>query len=168
MASRSAPRSAGPNPPARSRKRDLDTPATPPDDFPIGGTSLREAMRPTATEGVYLNASGCMVDERGILLTWARSAETEQAQAERILGQPIQTPVDVLKRVALDPAMPLALRLDAAAKAAPYTDMRMPLRVNTADVTPGASGIDVAKLSALPRKEREALLELLRKVGVQV
>lgn len=127
-------------------------------------------MRPTPVEGTYISGAGggSPVDERGLLLSWVRSQQSEHETAQRILGGPITTPVDVLKRVALDPALPLALRVEAAAKAAPYTDMRMPLRVNTADVTGPGAGIDLARLSALPRKEREALLELLRKVGASV
>lgn len=107
-----------------------------------------------------------MVDERGVLLSWARAAETETTTAERILGHPISTPAHVLKRYALDPTMPLSVRLDAAKAAAPYYDMKMPLRVE-GDMR-NTSSLDPAKLAAMSRTDREALLLLLRKCGAEV
>lgn len=123
-------------------------------------------LRPTTTPGVFLNPAGLMVDERGVLLSWARATETEAATAERILGHPITTPAQVLKRYALDPTMPLSVRLDAAKAAAPYYDMRMPLRVE-GDMR-NTSNLDPAKLAAMPRTDRETLLTLLRKCGAEL
>lgn len=121
-------------------------------------------LRPTDDPDVFVNAAGSYVDRRGVLLGLQAAVESEIEAAERILGKPVETPAEFLKRIALDPILPFGMRMDAAKAAAPYYDMRMPLRVE-GDIKQSSTGLDPAKLSAMPREDREALLKLLKKAG---
>lgn len=75
------------------------------------------------------------------------------------------TPLQYLLSVMLDQESPQGVRLDAAKAAAPYMHRKMPIAVELPNAAPG---LDVAKLLALPRADREALLSLLQRAGVQL
>lgn len=169
MSTRRATAASLPKMPRMSRAGASASPAS--GGAELGGDKLRARtvpLRPTAEPGIFTNSAGLLVDKNGILLSWARAAETQDAAAERILGHKLETPAHLLKWVALDPLMPLATRIDAAKSAAPYYDMRMPLRVEGDLNNRNAGGLDMTKLSAMPRKDREALLKLLKQAGAEV
>ena len=122
-------------------------------------------LAPTDDPDVFRNAAGLLVDKNGVFIGYAKSKENEDEIAERIIGGPVDSPAKLLKRVALDPTMPMALRLDAAKAAAPYFDKKTPVSVETKneDFT-----VDVNAVMKLPRPERLALLKSLRTLGVDI
>lgn len=75
------------------------------------------------------------------------------------------TPLQYLLSVMLDREQAQLTRLDAAKAAAPYMHRKMPISVEMPNAAPG---LDVAKLLALPRADRESLLTLLQRAGVQL
>lgn len=75
------------------------------------------------------------------------------------------TPLQWLLSVMLDPAHPFDNRVDCAKTAAPYMHRKMPIAV---ELPNQASQVDVSKLLALPRDEREKLLATLTKLGVNL
>lgn len=107
---------------------------------------------------------GAHVDSRGVLLSWSEVRSRERALDTEIIGEPADTPAKFLKRVALDNRIALATRLDAAQRAAPYFDAKMPLKFEGGAVV---GGLDIAALSNLPREKRVALLDLLKEIGVK-
>lgn len=129
----------------------------------VGGDKL--GLTPTDKDGVFRNRAGILVDESGILLAFGAMKNAEAELDEQILGGPVDTPAKLLKRVALDPRQPMFLRLDAAKAAAPYFDRKTPVAIETKNED---TSIDIAAVAALPRKEREALLITLSKLGVNL
>lgn len=75
------------------------------------------------------------------------------------------TPLQFLLSVMLDQKHPMDTRIDAAKTAAPYLHRKMPIAVELPGSKPQ---VDVAKLLALPRAEREQLLTTLTKLGVNL
>lgn len=75
------------------------------------------------------------------------------------------TPLQYLISVMLDREQAQFTRLDAAKAAAPYMHRKMPIAV---ELPNNAQGLDVAKLLALPREDREQLLGLLQRAGVSL
>jgi len=75
------------------------------------------------------------------------------------------TPLQWMLSVMLDPSHPFETRVDCAKASAPYMHRKMPIAVEMAGAKPE---VDVAKLLALPRAEREALLTTLTKLGVNL
>jgi hypothetical protein len=76
------------------------------------------------------------------------------------------TPLQFLLSVMLDKdGAPLSTRLEAAKVAAPYMHRRMPIAV---ELPNQPTQVDMAKLLALPRAEREQLLSTLTKLGVNL
>lgn len=76
------------------------------------------------------------------------------------------TPLQFLLSVMIDANQaPLELRLEAAKIAAPYMHRRMPIAL---ELPNSPAQVDIAKLLALPRDEREKLLATLTKLGVNI
>lgn len=126
----------------------------------------RNANSPTDIPGVYRSPSGVLCDERGVALSFAQVRAQDNERFIEVVGEAPTTPAAFMKAVALDPRHPLDTRLKAANQAAPYFDMKMPLRLEgELDTT---STIDFAKLAALSRDERTTLLALLQKVGASL
>lgn len=115
--------------------------------------------------GVFINQAGLRVNAQGVMLRLADAQTSEASMDEAILGGPVDSPAKLLKRVALDPRMPMAWRLDAAKAAAPYFDRKTPVAVENTnmDLT-----LDVEAIRALPREKRVALLKMLRDLGVDI
>lgn len=122
-------------------------------------------LTPTSEEGVYRNADGRLVDVMGVLLSFSGARDAEIKYAEQLIGGPVDSPAKLMKRVALDPLLPLPMRLDAAKGAAPYYDKKMPISIEqkTEDLT-----IDLKAVAALPRGKRLELLETLKTLGVNL
>ena len=127
--------------------------------------ALPNFLSPTDDPKVFRNAAGLLVDSKGVFIGYAKSRENEEEAAERIIGGPVDSPAKLLKRVALDPTLPMAMRLDAAKAAAPYYDKKTPVSVETKneDFT-----VDVAAVMKLPRDKRLALLKTLKELGVDI
>ena len=119
----------------------------------------------TADPEVFLNSSGMLVNAKGVWVGLSKSQETEEAAELRVLGEKADTPAKVMKRIALDPALPLAMRLDAAKNAAPYFDRKTPVAVEN---TNQDFSLDVAAVAKLPRKTRLEFLETLKTLGVDL
>jgi hypothetical protein len=119
----------------------------------------------TADPEVFLNSSGMLVNAKGVWVGLAKSQETEEAAEIRVLGEKADTPAKVMKRIALDTALPLGMRLDAAKNAAPYFDKKTPVAV---EQTNQDFTLDLAAIAKLPRPERIALLKTLEKMGVDL
>jgi hypothetical protein len=88
------------------------------------------ALQKTTTPGVYINRAGILVDANGIALNFKQVKDKDDARWEQILGKPVETPAELLKAVSLDPTKPLAMRIDAAKSAAPYTDRKKPIGID--------------------------------------
>ena len=83
----------------------------------------------------------------------------------RIAAEAGCTPLQFLLSVMLDQKHSIDCRVDAAKTAAPYMHRKMPIAIEM----PGAKPqVDMAKLLALPREEREKLLATLTKLGVNL
>ena len=81
----------------------------------------RAAFTPTDIPGVFRNKAGVLVDEDGVAISFKTlrhkdNIRFQEAQEGSVLAQP----ADLLRAIALDPRMPLHVRIDAANKAAPY------------------------------------------------
>lgn len=125
----------------------------------------RANLRSTDLPGVFLNTSGTQCDARGIALSFLQLKAADDKRWTEIIGAPPESPAEVLRAAALDPRLPLETRLKAAKEAAPYFNKRMPMEIE--DLTKKDSGgIDMVKLAALKKAEREALLATLAKLGV--
>lgn len=122
-------------------------------------------LTPTDDPNVFINAAGMLVDEKGVWVGYAKAKETEEEAELRILGEKADTPAKVMKRIALDPTLPLVVRLDAAKSAAPYYDKKTPVAVETKTED---FSIDLAKVASLPRAKRIALLDALKEMGVDL
>jgi hypothetical protein len=131
-------------------------------------SSGRMRLVETDIPGVFRNArTGHLCNESGVRLSFATLKKMDEERWVESIGKPVETPAELLKAVALDPRMHLDVRLSAAKQAAPYYDAKMPLKVEASGG--GLVGtLDLAKLAAIPAEERKALLELLRKVGVEL
>jgi hypothetical protein len=135
------------------------------------GTSKPEVPFPhlKATEDpeVFQNTDGNFVDKRGVLLslTGKSRVKAEAERAQEILGGPVDSPAKLLKLIALDPTVPMMVRLDAAKAAAPYFDKKTPTAIESKseDLT-----LDLAAIAALPKAERLRLLATLKTMGVDL
>jgi DNA-binding MarR family transcriptional regulator len=121
----------------------------------------------TADPTVFLNREGNFVDKRGVLLSLSGNgrAKAESERAMEILGGPVDSPAKLLKLMALDPTVPMMVRLDAAKAAAPYFDKKTPTAIESKseDLT-----LDLAAIAALPKAERLQLLSTLKTMGVDL
>lgn len=144
---------------AATRLRDVNAPGAAPPAAPM------PHLQPTDDPGVFRNADGRLVDEKGVLLSFSNAREAEVKYAEKLIGGPVDSPAKLMKRVALDPLLPLGMRLEAAKGAAPYYDKKMPISIEqkTEDLT-----IDVKAIAAMPREKRIALLAQLKELGVNL
>lgn len=119
----------------------------------------------TDRPGVYLNSSGAFVDSNGVLLSLSALSGAEEALDVMILGKKVETPAELMKRIALDPRLPLTMRLDAAKGAAPYYDKKTPIATENTNVD---KTMDLAMLAKMPSGKRAELLALLKGLGVQI
>lgn len=121
-------------------------------------------LRPSDIEGVYVNRMGVLVDADGIMISLARAREIEE---ERFGDTTPSTPAELLKAAALNQRLPLEVRLDAAGKAAPYFDRKVPVGIEGS--MPG-SPINLTTLRKglknLTPQELETLIALLAKAGI--
>lgn len=129
-----------------------------------------DGLTPHATKaGVYLNAQGVECDWRGIALFMIKNVVKDaKAREIEILGHEARDPVDVLRAVAMDRALPLAVRTDAAFKVAAYTNRKQPLAVDGgADPNnPDGPGLPVAlNLKGLSGAELKAYRAILEKAS---
>ncbi len=123
-------------------------------------------LRKTTTPGVYLNSAGIMVDKNGIALNFQKVKKADDDRWAEILGKPLETPAELLKAVSLDPTKPLAMRIDAAKSAAPYTDRKKPIGIDGGkDGEPilmsikELRGLPMAALLAIEQTIQQNLLE---------
>lgn len=161
-----APHMDGPPRPAPVYFRPMATRRTPPSSPKTSAPRLRTTELP----GVYLNADGAQVDERGVLLSLSQVRSIEADLDAEVLGEPVTSPALLLKRVALDARLPLTMRLSAAKDAAPYFDRKMPLALEGgSNERPLRVEQDQSRLlrglAALSPDERKAALALLEKLG---
>ena len=128
----------------------------------------RSKLRSTDLDGVFTTPDGRRVDEHGVDLDFKTLKRKDEQRFTEALGAPVQNPADLLKAVALDPRHPLATRIDAANKAAPYFTPKLVAVQGVA----GAAPIGIQDVSSLPQKELDRLealyaqaAELLSKAG---
>lgn len=91
------------------------------------GVTLEQAglgLRATSTPGVFINSSGVLVDEDGCMVEFGAIKKKDEDRFDRALGRKVETPAQLLEATAMDPTMPLNVRLEAAKAAAPYTDRK--------------------------------------------
>lgn len=123
-------------------------------------TPRRTGLTATDIPGVFRNKAGTLVNEANVALSFkALRAKDAERFREALGGADVAQPADLLKAVALDPRMPLGVRMDAAHKAAPYYTAK---RVAIQGVE-GAPPIGIAEASALPQKKLDELETLLTK-----
>ncbi len=118
----------------------------------------------TDLPGIYRNTSGAFTDERGVPVNWSRIKEADDNRWVEAVGSVPKTPAQLMAAMAMDPRHSLEFRLNAARLAAPYTDKKMPLMIE-ASATVG--GVDLATLGSMSTDDRKALLDLLKKAGVE-
>jgi len=121
-------------------------------------------LTPTDDPSVFVNAMGQRVDANGVLLRFL-TPDNEEEYGAKIIGEAVDTPAKVMKRIALDPLLPLSLRLDAAKGAAPYFDKKKPIAIEQKNED---TSFDVAAIASLPRAKRIELLRMLGEIGVDV
>lgn len=139
-------------------RRKTSTPKTEADAPPL------PHLTPTGEPGVFTNAMGQRVDANGVLLRFL-TPDNEEEYGAKLIGGPVDTPAKVMQRIALDPLLPLSLRLDAAKGAAPYFDKKKPIAIEQKN---DDNVFDVAAIAALPRAKRIEMLRMLGEVGVDV
>jgi hypothetical protein len=125
-------------------------------------------LEPTADPEVFVNKGGSLVDKHGVLLNLRASFDVRAAEAQlsrSLMGDVPDTPAKLLKFMALNPALPMLTRLDAAKAAAPYFDKKTPVAIENTnqDLT-----IDIAAVAKLPRGKRIELLRILGDLGVDI
>jgi hypothetical protein len=113
-------------------------------------TEHTKGLTPTGVTGVYTNRVGSLVDARGVLMTFKNlrardNAHFKAASEDSVIGQP----ADLLRAVALDPTQPLAVRVDAAHKAAAYYTPKLIAVQGVA----GAPPIGVRNMADLSQEE---------------
>lgn len=127
----------------------------------------KSKLKPTGTPGVFENEVGVLCDHRGVALAILGLTNHNENRERAVLGKLAETPAEVLKVAAMDREMPMAFRVEAAAKAAPYFDRKMPQAVDGgADPTnPGGPGlpINISDLKGLSTAELAQLKALLTK-----
>lgn len=119
----------------------------------------------TDKPGIYVNEAGAYVDSNGVLASFAALGAAEAALDEQILGKKVETPAELMKRIALDPRLPLTMRLDAAKGAAPYYDKKTPIATENTNVD---KTMDLTMLAKVPKEKRAELLALLKGLGVDL
>lgn len=129
------------------------------------GSGTLPHLTATSIPGVFINASGAEVDERGVKLNLSSIKRTEEELALEILGEVVDSPAKLLKRVALDPRIPMMIRIDAAKAAAPYFDRKTPVSIENKNEDFSLDAIAIAKL---PVAKRRDLLEMLKTLGVDI
>lgn len=122
-------------------------------------------LTPTDKPGVFINSAGAFVDQYNVLVSLAMLGNAEQLLDEQIIGKKVETPAELMKRIALDPRLPLTMRLDAAKGAAPYYDKKTPIATENTNVD---KTIDMAVLAKVPAAKRAELLSLLKGLGVDL
>lgn len=123
-------------------------------------------LTPTDDPNVFLNEYGSKVDKNGVLLALFSAFATSDAERDiAIIGKKVETPAELLKRVALDPTVPIMVRLDAAKAAAPYYDKKQPTVVESGG---SVQTFDMAAIAALPKEQRVQLLDMLSRIGVNI
>ena len=162
MASTKAPRAA--TTPSREAQSQSD---------PGRGTKAKGRgaafLRATNIPGVFLNKDGSQVDEHGVLLSLREVLRAEEELTEE-LGEPNQTPAQFLRRVALDPRLPLPTRMQAAVASAPYFDRKMPIGLEGGDpnrpIKTDTTSTVLKGLEAMRPEDRKAALSVLEKLGL--
>lgn len=129
------------------------------------GSAPSLVLARTDIPGVYRNSSGVLTDEKGLALSWRQVKEADDARWMETYGSVPKTPAELLRAVSMDPRHSLDTRLSAARQAAPYFDMRMPLRV---EATGHVNALDLNAMAKMSTTERKTLLELLKKAGVEL
>lgn len=116
------------------------------------------ALRATDIPGVFINKAGTHVDEHGVALSFKslRQKDNDRFQ-EALEGSALGQPADLLRAIALDPRMPLHVRMDAATKAAPYFSPKLMGVQGVAGQPPVGLGLD-----KLPQRELDALEKALQ------
>lgn len=133
-----------------------------------GRTPRSAKLVATDIPGVYRNAAGVHCNAQGIALSFLELKSKDDERWVESVGAPPATPAELLRATALDPRFPLDTRLAAARQAAPYYDMRMPLRVEGEMNHKGVTGLDMAKLAGMKKEDRETLLRLLKAAGAEL
>lgn len=157
-AKKAVPKTKPTSTPAKKR-----SPAFSEDALPVT-KRLRPGLRATDIPGVYRNRNGDLVDQSGVVLSFKELKLADDTRFAEVLdGEKVQTPAQLLKAVALDPRQPLGARIDAANKAAPYFDRKMPIGLEGS--TPGApiKMLSVGALKNLSSEELTSLAALLNK-----
>ena len=134
----------------------------------------RAGLVRTDVDGVYVNEMGTKVDHRGIALSIQKLKAKYNEQAVDVLGVPLRTPLDLLRMVAMDPRVPMHVRIEAAKAATPYISRKMPTAVDGGEdpSNPDGPGLpiktevgfgDLGKLSATDLAAFRALMEKTHK-----
>lgn len=127
-------------------------------------------LRRTEIPGVYLNRDGAQVDGLGVLVSLRHVKEAEAKHHAEVDSAPIvaSSPADFLRRVAMDPTIPLSTRISCATASAPYFDRKMPLALEGGDPNrpiKSESSVAIRQLENLSKKERREALTLLERLG---
>lgn len=117
----------------------------------------KRTLRPSDIEGLYRNRAGVLVDADGVAVGFRDVKRADDARFSEVLGRTPTAPLDIIEGVAMDPRIPMHVRLDAAVKAAPY---RHPKLVAVSGVA-GAAPINLA-LDSLSTSQLTKYEELLK------
>lgn len=128
----------------------------------LTGDQIDMGLRATSTPGVYLNGANIMVDGDGVMLDYADIKSKDQARFEKILGSPVDTPAKLLKAVALDPQLPLAVRVDSAKAAAPYFDRKKPIGIDGGEDGKAINLLITHRVQGMSKDELDQFERLLK------
>ena len=128
-------------------------------------------LRPAKEPGTYYNGdSDVLVNEDGISVLYNKPSAVADPRFEEYIamyGKLPDSPADMLRAASMSAKVPFILRMDYAAKCAPFFNKRMPIgvegKVSTPDLNLGALRDGMKNLAP---EEMELLLKLLAKAGV--
>jgi hypothetical protein len=129
------------------------------------GSVFGPSLRKTNVPGVYINEAGIMVDSNGVILDFDKVKKQDDKHFERVIGRPLRTPVDLMEAVAMDPTKPLHIRLDQAAKVAPYTNRKKPIGIDGGEDGKPIGFMSVQELRGLSNEELQTFKTLLQKAA---
>jgi hypothetical protein len=122
----------------------------------------RPGLAYTDTPGVFRNKAGVLVNGSGVAITFKELQKKDNERLKEVDGNMPSTPAELLRTLAFDPRLPLAMRVDLAHKAAPFFSAK---RVAIQGGGPEAPPIDIRQnVEKLPQGDLDKLEHLLNGV----
>lgn len=124
----------------------------------------RPGLSKTDVPGVWRTADGIQCDEYGVALDFKSIKRKDDERFAEVTGAAPTNPAELLRAIALDPRNSLAIRMDAATKAAPYFNPKLVAMQGVA----GGAPIAVANLGTLTKEQLTAYEALLTQAAAVI